>query len=205
VKVGRGFRTTQNDSEIRIKKGKCIMSEKNRPRLGQKTQRLKAGAQSISKFEHRQRLTGFKVSIIIGMSLVIVLLAGCSQAGNQPTLDTPEVTLVPATVAPSVDEGNPTQTSEGDQVMVDSALEPYIQEAQEDLAQRLNISADEIEVIEAKAVVWPDAGLGCPQPGMAYAQVQVEGILIRLSFQGMPYDYHGGGSQGLFLCELTDK
>jgi hypothetical protein len=187
-------------------KGKLIMSEKNRPRLGQKTQRLKAGAQSISKFEHRQSLPGFKVSIIIGMSLVIVLLAGCSQVGNQPTLETPDITLVPATEAPSVGDGsNQTPTFEEGQAMVDPALEPYVQEARGDLAQRLNISADEIEVIEAKAVVWPDAGLGCPQPGMAYAQVQVEGILIRLSFQGMSYDYHGSGSRDLFLCELTDK
>ena len=182
------------------------MSEKNGPRLRQKTQRQKAGTQSISKFEHWQRLTGFKVSIIIGMSLIIVLLAGCSQVGNQPTLETPDITLVPATVAPSVGDGSgQTPTFEEGQAMYAPALEPYVQKAQEDLAQRLNISRNEIQVIEAKAVVWPDAGLGCPQPGMAYAQVQVEGVLVRLSHQGMTYDYHGGGSQDLFLCELTDK
>jgi hypothetical protein len=182
------------------------MSEKNRPRFGQNTQRIKAGSQSTSKFKHRQRLAGFKVAILIGMSLVLLLLVGCSQVGNQPTLDTPEVTLVPATESPSLGDGlGQTPTFEEGQAMVDPALEPYVQKAQEDLAQRLNISRNEIEVIEAKAVVWPDAGLGCPQPGMAYAQVQVEGVLVRLSHQGMSYDYHGGGSQDLFLCELTEK
>lgn len=70
-----------------------------------------------------------------------------------------------------------------------------------DLATRLAVTADAIEIVEARPVVWPDGSLGCPQPGMMYPQVQVEGIVIRLRAAGAEYQYHGGGRREPFLCE----
>lgn len=76
--------------------------------------------------------------------------------------------------------------------------------AVDDLAQRLGIPADQIEVVEVSAMTWPDASLGCPQPDMMYAQVLTEGMLIRLSAGGETFAYHSGGNQTPFLCENTD-
>src|SRR5687767_2291521 len=45
---------------------------------------------------------------------------------------------------------------------------PMVEQAIKDLARRLALSLDQITLVSAEAVVWPDAGLGCPQPGMAY-------------------------------------
>jgi len=70
-----------------------------------------------------------------------------------------------------------------------------------DLATRLAVAPDVIELLEAWAVVWPDGSLGCPQPGMIYPQVQVDGIVIRLGVAGVAYQYHGGGRRAPFLCE----
>lgn len=86
-----------------------------------------------------------------------------------------------------------------------SVPEAIVQAAREDLAQRLNISVEQIEVIEARAVVWPDGSIGCPQPGMAYVQVQQEGALVRLSAEGKIYAYHSGGGRAPFLCENPAK
>ena len=83
----------------------------------------------------------------------------------------------------------------------DPALEELVNKAMEDLSIRLSISSQQIEVIEAKSVVWPDASIGCPQPDMKYIQVQVDGVLIRLQANAKSYEYHSGGSRGLFLCE----
>ena len=69
------------------------------------------------------------------------------------------------------------------------------------LASTLSLTAAEIELIEARPVVWPDGSLGCPQPDMMYPQVQVEGIVIRLRAAGKEYQYHGGGRREPFLCE----
>jgi len=82
-----------------------------------------------------------------------------------------------------------------------SGMESLIEKAKADLAQRLSISANQIDLIEAKAVTWPDASLGCPQPGMSYIQVPQDGALIVLQAVGSTYEYHNGGSRGLFLCE----
>ena len=72
-----------------------------------------------------------------------------------------------------------------------------------DLSTRLDVGLDEIEVREARAVVWPDASLGCPQPGMFYAQVEQEGLLIRLQVGGEMYFYHSGAEEKPFLCDQT--
>lgn len=94
--------------------------------------------------------------------------------------------------------GTPTASSP-----IEPELDNLIQSAKEDLAQRLSIKPDQIEVIEARLVVWPDASMGCPQPGMRYKQVPYDGALIRLRAEGRVYEYHSGGARGLFLCEQS--
>ena len=81
------------------------------------------------------------------------------------------------------------------------ALQGLVMQAKEDLARRLSIEVDQIELIEVSAVVWPDGGLGCPQPGMVYTQVQHDGSLIRLRVGKRIYNYHSGGGRAPFLCE----
>jgi hypothetical protein len=84
---------------------------------------------------------------------------------------------------------------------IEPGLDFLIAQAKEYLAQRLAIEPDRIEVLEARAVVWPDSSLGCPQPGMAYKQVPEDGVLIRLAVGDQSYEYHGGGGRDPFLCE----
>ncbi len=73
--------------------------------------------------------------------------------------------------------------------------------AKADLARRRAVAPDTIQIIEVRDVTWPDRGMGCPQPGMAYNQVQVDGLLIRLESGGQIFEYHSGGSKAPFLCE----
>lgn len=85
---------------------------------------------------------------------------------------------------------------------IDPGLAPLVDQAKGDLAGRLEVGADAIAVISAELVEWSDASLGCPQPGMAYAQVPTDGSLIVLSHGGAEYRYHTGGSVYMpFLCE----
>lgn len=69
-----------------------------------------------------------------------------------------------------------------------------------DLADRLGIDESAITLVSFESVVWPDGSLGCPQPGMAYIQVLVDGSLIVLSVEGREFRYHSGGSGDPFLC-----
>lgn len=88
---------------------------------------------------------------------------------------------------------------------IDDTDNPLVVQAKQDLADRLGVSLEKIEVLSFEAVVWPDASLGCPQPGMEYIQVPMDGALIRLSIEGHEYDYHSGGNRGVFLCENSLK
>jgi hypothetical protein len=72
--------------------------------------------------------------------------------------------------------------------------------AKADLAQRLSIAAGEIQVVKAEAVDWPDASMGCPKPGMMYAQVVTPGYQILLSAGGKQYDYRATSTVAI-LCE----
>ena len=83
------------------------------------------------------------------------------------------------------------------------ALQKMVTQAKEDLAQRLAIKVEQIELVEARAVVWPDGSLGCPRPGMVYIQVQQDGMLIRLRVGKSVYNYHSGGTRPPFLCEQS--
>lgn len=87
----------------------------------------------------------------------------------------------------------------------DAGLQDLIEKTKTDLAGRLAISVNEITLVEAKSVVWPDASLGCPQPGMVYIQVPEDGLLIRLQVGDQIYSYHSGGFRDPFLCEQIYK
>lgn len=82
----------------------------------------------------------------------------------------------------------------------DPGLEPFVVMAKEDLAERLEIGVEIIEVVDAELVVWPDASMGCPDPEMMYAQVMQEGNLIRLDAGGGVFEYHSGADQKPVLC-----
>ena len=83
----------------------------------------------------------------------------------------------------------------------DPALQKTVAQAQADLARRLDIESNDMKLVDVQSVTWPDGGLGCPQPGMEYTQVQVDGLLIRFTVAGRVYEYHSGGARPPFLCE----
>jgi hypothetical protein len=73
--------------------------------------------------------------------------------------------------------------------------------AKNDLMERLGLSEDQIQVADARSVVWPDASLGCPQPGITYAQVDTPGFRVILEAAGERYEYHINPGRFAVLCE----
>ena len=142
------------------------------------------------------------IIVVLGFLFSVGCQANSVDAGNPPE-------AIPTQIASPLFTPQPDSQAEGPQMTpstsVTSGLEGLIEQAKEDLAQRLNISVTQISLIKAKPVVWPDSSMGCPQPGMAYLQIPDDGALIILQVGDTSYEYHNGGNRGLFLCENTYK
>ena len=76
-----------------------------------------------------------------------------------------------------------------------------VQMAKEDLARRLGLALEVIQLVSVEAVDWSDTSLGCPQPGMMYAQVITPGFLIELEAMGQTYEYHTDEDSSAVLCQ----
>lgn len=117
-----------------------------------------------------------------GLLLTLVLLAGCGTAGEggeqvEPSRpEEPTTSTTPDTSGPAA-------------------------EAVTDLARRLDLPRDEIEVVSVEEVTWSDGSVGCAEEGKAYTQALVPGHRIVLRAEGRTHEYHAGGSRGVFLCE----
>jgi hypothetical protein len=79
--------------------------------------------------------------------------------------------------------------------------EAVVRLAREDLAGRLGLAPEAIQLVSVEAVEWSDASLGCPQPGMMYAQVITPGFLVVLEAAGETYEYHTDEGRFVVLCE----
>jgi hypothetical protein len=142
------------------------------------------------------------------VSLLSVALAGCGAAHvnseDRPTSNSsvPQETNLPATPLSSTPR-------QWDDMPIDpplpipanADLETLIEGAKADLAQRLSVQATQIKALETKEVVWPDTSLGCPQPGIAYAQILTPGYLIRLAYSGNEFEYHIDVHGNTSYCE----
>lgn len=72
--------------------------------------------------------------------------------------------------------------------------------ARRDLAEKEGVAPEDIKVVSVEDVDWPDASLGCPQPGMMYAQVITPGKRIVLAIGESRYEYHTDMRKRAVLC-----
>lgn len=137
------------------------------------------------------------IRLAIGAAAVVGLI-GCAPFGPAQ----PAITSAPAaTTATPLPIATPIATPEP----ADSVLDPVLESAARgDLAQRLGIAATAITVRTVESVDWPDASLGCPQPGMMYAQVITPGYRIVLEAGGERYEYHGSTNNVVF-CSMPGE
>lgn len=154
-----------------------------------------------------------KITCILGVLSLILIIAGCGQ-GNNPTFLEPQDPLLverAPTASESLSQNNdhpiePTPRGDLPQLTPTFStpsiphLQSLIEKAKEDLAQRFSISLSQIDLVQATEVIWPDSSLGCPQKGMAYAEVLTPGYLIILSDGNMEYEYHASKGTEVIYC-----
>lgn len=79
---------------------------------------------------------------------------------------------------------------------------PQVQKALDDLNQRLGLELTLSDFNwRFSKNVYDDASLGCPQPGIAYAQVLTPGFQVQLDVQGLSWDYRVSNDMSrVILC-----
>ncbi|HMN28664.1 MAG TPA: hypothetical protein PKE45_10995 [Caldilineaceae bacterium] len=133
------------------------------------------------------------VCLLVG--LLMLFGAGCTPIRPM----TPSAT--PPTPIPFTPAASQSITQENTITMPMPSDNPQVVQAMKALSAQLGTPLDQITVVSAEPVVWPDGALGCPQPGMVYPQVQQDGMRIVLAVDGQEYHFHSGETRGPFLCE----
>lgn len=131
---------------------------------------------------------------LLAMVAVFPLLVACSE-GEEPRESSAEPE------PPSQDEAEQEADMATDHSGSSSELERVVAAARFDLAGRLDMETDRIEVAEARPVTWPNGALGCPQEDGIYTQALVEGFYVKLVADGQDYPYHAGRDGRPFYCE----
>lgn len=152
---------------------------------------------------------------IILLTLPVLILVACSGT-TTPTADIPTTTSLPpssvvesplsppATPAPpSPEHTSPLPDPASSPIEPPSQMtDQAVAAAKTSLAEELGVTADQIEVTTIEPVEWPDASLGCPKPGKAYAQVITPGYRIVLEIDGKEYELHTDESgRAVVICE----
>jgi hypothetical protein len=124
-----------------------------------------------------------------------------SEPGGPATAaDTTEGSSVAAHIEPAGEVSGGAVSRSYTAATYPAGLEAIIAAAKADLATSLGIDEAAIDVALVEEVVWSDASLGCPQPGMRYRQVPTDGMRIVLSAGDVSYDYRSDGLRDPFLC-----
>jgi hypothetical protein len=137
--------------------------------------------------------------------LVLALLAGCAASpAVPPTATPPAATATPAAQPPATTSpAQPQPVSPQEKAIVDKlddAGRQMLAAARDDLAGRLKVKPDQVRLVKAEIMRWSDSSLGCPQPGMMYAQVITPGYQFILEVDGKEYDYRASQTR-VALCE----
>ena len=135
------------------------------------------------------------------LALLALLLASC----GRPLPPTPE----PGT-------STPTRPGPGVSPLPEPGISPIsplprppvgiLQAAVTHLAGELGISRDNVAVVSFEPVEWSDTSLGCPLPGMVYAQVITPGYMVLLEAAGQQYEIHTDRTgSSVVLCPSTSR
>ncbi len=82
----------------------------------------------------------------------------------------------------------------------DLRARPTVAAAIADLAQRQGVDPAQVVIAAWNPVTWNDGSLGCPQEGMGYTQVQVDGELLVLRVDTALFQYHARGGAPFAYC-----
>jgi len=137
-------------------------------------------------------MSRFFLTSVLALSIVLAACSVVSQEQPQPASP-----LLPTRVSSPLATWAASPLSTPDD---SSRSNVTVRAAINDLATKLKIAPEKIQVVSVEEVDWPDTSMGCPQPGMFYAQVIVQGYRIVLAAEGKQVVYHADRHEHVGTC-----
>ena len=155
--------------------------------------------QKVSDFGYKP-VQGIVVPTIL---FSMFILTGCESLSTSTTPTHTSSSTLPESITAESDNVeeyySPTPTSTLP-IISNTIPEKILNLAIEDLSLRLGILDEQILMLSADEIQWNDSALGCPMPGIVYAQVISPGYLLVLEALGEKYEYHTDTDVRLVLC-----
>lgn len=115
------------------------------------------------------------------------------------------ILLLAACGSPQVEGGAPTsapsQESSAEAVLPAGVAERIVADAD----NRLPEAYGEVEIVLVEPVTFSDSSLGCPEPGVEYETVEVDGFSVVLETQGGQLVYKADDSGAIRLCAVQSS
>src|SRR3954454_20439771 len=140
-------------------------------------------------------LVHFQIDLSAGVVLLaLTILPTAAACGPKPT-------RAPANEPTVLSSSNSPSTTTGENARMKTEvpkriLDPILNEA----SKLANVPREQLVIVHAQAVVWNDGSLGCPEPGMEYAQALVNGYWVVINASGQTYDFRAGRDESSRLC-----
>ena len=125
------------------------------------------------------------IAIAVALNLTVYMPSGLGSPNKSMT--TPSETPAPTSTP---------QQSRVESQLPEAILGPILKDA----AKLANVPREQLVIVRAESVVWNDGSLGCPEPGMEYAQALVNGYWVVIKAAGKVYDFRAGRDGSFRLC-----
>jgi hypothetical protein len=125
------------------------------------------------------------IAVAVALNLTMYMPSGLGTPNKSMT--TPSETPAPTSTP---------QKSRVESQVPEAILGPILNEA----AKLANVPPQQLVIVRAEAVVWNDGSLGCPEPGMEYAQALINGYWVLIKAAGQTFDFRVGGGGSFRLC-----
>lgn len=130
---------------------------------------------------------------------------------QEPPIDIPKsdsnLPQLPAPTVGSVVITNTTATPASPESSVSAltptpALQALAEKAKADLAKRLKVSVNQIDLLKIVPAKWPYDSVGCPVPNGESIDTSTPGYQILLNVNGEQYMYHTDGKDWIGFCNV---
>src|ERR1043165_3822287 len=131
-------------------------------------------------------------------TLVLASLASACAASGEEKRATPRAppTRIPAPALNDQPSGQPVSTT-----LIPIELRRALVA---DAARRFKVAESAVVLTRAEQVTWPNAALGCPEPGTMYTQALVPGFRVVARTSGGELLYHTDTSGHLRSCRIQE-